>query len=227
MSVCTDVRALLETYDLNTTHLVMKSGTLADGKLQCDTNGVHIGDETPFGKIIALDFSIECERPITETPLKVKVYDYVTDDFIEKTFEEQVKPIVLRYAPLEVTECEEQVRSQAGRIYFSHRDIVDILEIEGNVVRIDKQMGYADGDFREYVKVKYTYGGDFPDVHRACVLLTASFVLGFIGSSTGGGSLNVQGYGRNYGARGKYHDVRQEFDRNAYQLLQKYVVGIV
>lgn len=222
-----EVRELLEQYELNTTHLVVKTGTVEDGKIFCDTNGVHVGDDTNFGKIteIGLDF-IACENPITDT-LKVKVYDYVSDAFIDKTFEEQVKPIVLRYAPLEVTECEEQVRSQAGRIYFSHRGIVDILEIEGSIVRIDKQMGYADGDFREYVKVRYTYGGEFADVHRACVLLTASFVLGFIGSSTGGGSLNVQGYGRNYGARGKYHDIRQEFDRNAYQLLQKYVVGIV
>lgn len=223
----TEVRELLEQYELNTTHLVVKTGTVEDGKIFCDTNGVHVGDDTNFGKIteIGLDF-IACENPITDT-LKVKVYDYVSDAFIDKTFEDQVKPIVLRYAPLEVTECEEQVRSQAGRIYFSHRGIVDVLEIEGSIIRIDKQMGYADGDFREYVKVKYTYGGEFADVHRACVLLTASFILGFIGSSTGGGSLNVQGYGRNYGARGKYNDIRQEFDRNAYQLLQKYVVGIV
>ena len=222
-----EVRELLEQYELNTTHLVVKSGTIEDGKIFCDTNGVHVGDDTNFGKITEIGFDfIVCENPITDT-LKVKVYDYVSDAFIDKTFEEQVKPIVLRYAPLEVTECEEQVRSQAGRIYFSHRGIIDILEIEGGVTHIDKLMGYADGDFREYVKVKYTYGGEFADVHRACVLLTASFVLGFIGSSTGGGSLNVQGYGRNYGARGKYHDIRQELDRNAYQLLQKYVVGIV
>ena len=222
-----EVRELLEQYELNTTHLVVKSGTVEDGKIFCDTNGVHVGDDTNFGKITEIGFDfIVCENPITDT-LKVKVYDYISDAFIDKTFEEQVKPIVLRYAPLDICECEEQVRSQAGRIYFSHRGIIDILEIEGSVTHIDKLMGYADGDFREYVKVKYTYGGEFADVHRACVLLTASFVLGFIGSSTGGGSLNVQGYGRNYGARGKYHDIRQELDRNAYQLLQKYVVGIV
>lgn len=222
-----EVRELLEQYELNTTHLVIKRGTIEDGKIFCDTNGVHVGDDTNFGKITEIGFDfIACENPITDT-LKVKVYDYVSDAFIDKTFEEQVKPIVLRYAPLEVTECEEQVRSQAGRIYLSHRDIHDILEIEGGIAHIDRQLGIIDGDFREYVKVRYTYGGQYADVHRACVLLTASFVLGFIGSSTGGGSLNVQGYGRNYGARGKYHDIRQELDRNAYQLLQKYVVGIV
>lgn len=222
-----EVRELLEQYELNTHHIVVKRGTISEGILTCDTNGVHVGDETNFGKITVIGFdTIECENPITDD-LKVKVYDYVSDAFIDKTFEDQVKPIVLRYAPLELSECTEQVRSQAGRIYLSHRDIHDILEIEGGIAHIDKQLGVIDGDFREYVKVRYTYGGQYADVHRACVLLTASFVLGFIGSSTGGGSLNVQGYGRNYGARGKYHDIRQEFDRNAYQILQKYVVGIV
>lgn len=222
-----EVRELLEQYELNTYHMVVKRGTISEGVLTCDTNGVHVGDETNFGKIIAIGLdTIECEEPI-EDDLKVKVYDYVTDAFIDKTYEEQVKPIVLRYAPLELSECTEQVRSQAGRIYLSHRDIHDILEIEGGIHRIDKQLGIVDGDFREYVKVRYTYGGEYADVKRACTLLTASFVLGFIGASTGGGSLNVQGYGRNYGARGKYHDIRQEFDRNAYQILQKYVVGIV
>lgn len=222
-----EVRSLLEQYELNTFHLVVKSGTIEEGKLYCDTNGVHVGDETNFGEITEVNIdSIACENPITGD-LKVKVYDYVSNEFIDKTFEQQVKPIVARYAPLDVTECTETVRSQNGRLYFSHRGIIEVLEIEGNIVRLEKDMGYADGEFREYVKVKYTYGGQYDDVKRACVLLTSSFVLGFIGASTGGGSLNVQGYGRNYGARGKYHDVRQEFDRVAYQLLQKYVVGII
>lgn len=222
-----EVRELLEQYDLNTTHLVLKRGTVADGKMYTDTNGVHVGDDTNFGKIteIGVDF-IACEQEITGD-LKVKVYDYVSDAFIDRTYEEQVKPIVLRYAPIGETECTEQVRSQAGRIYLSHRDIQEILEIEGSISRIDRKLGIVDGDFRQYVKVRYIYGSDFADVHRACVLLTASFVLGFIGSSTGGGSLNVQGYGRSYGARGKYHDIRQEMDRYAYQILQRHVVGIV
>lgn len=225
--ISADVRELLEPYELNTYHLLTKNGRVASGKLYCDTNGVHVGDETNFGKIVAVGVDcIECERPV-EPPLKVKVYDYVSDSFIEKAFREQVKPIVLRYAPLEVTECTEVVRSQNGRIYLSNRNILEILEIEGGVHRADYKLGIVDGDFRQWVRVKYTYGGEYEDVHRACVLLTASFVLGFIGASTGGGSLNVQGYGRNYGSRGKYHDVRQEFDRNAYQILQKYVVGIL
>ena len=222
-----EVRELLEAYELNTSHLVMKSGILADGKLTCDTSGIHVGDETPYGRITSLDFEVVCERPITELPLRVKVYDYVTDSFIDKTFEEQVKPIVLRYAPLEATECEEQLQSHYGRVYLSHRDIIDILEVDGGTFDVDKKQGILMGSFPPLVKVRYTYGGKYADVHRACVLLTASFVLGFIGSTTGGGSLNVQGYGRNYGARGKYNDIRQELDRNAYELLQKHVVGMV
>lgn len=223
-----EVRELLETYELNTTHLVVKSGEIEDGKITCGTDGVHVGDLTQYGKIVAIGLdTIECEEPILESPLKVKVYDYVTDAFIDKTFEEQVKPIVLRYAPLEETECEENCKREGDHIYLSHRHITEILSIDGGYRAMDHGQGIVYGNFPPLVKVRYKYGGEFPDVKRACVLLTASFVLGFIGSATGGGSLNVQGYGRNYGARGKYHDVRQELDRNAYQLLQKYVVGMV
>lgn len=224
-----EVRELLESYELNTSHLVVKNGEVVDGKLVCDVNGVHVGDLTQYGKIteIGLD-TLTCEQEIVSSPVKVRVYDYVTDSFIDKTYEEQVKPIVARYAPLDVTECDEWCLRRENKIYLSHRQITDILEIEhGSITSIDYNQGIVYGNFAPRVRVKYTYGGQFADVKRACVLLTASFVLGFIGASTGGGSLNVQGYGRNYGARGKYNDIRQEFDRTAYEILQKYVVGMV
>ena len=72
-----EVRELLEQYELNTTHSVVKRGTVENGKIFCDTNGVHVGDDTNFGKITEIGFDfIACENPITDT-LKVKVYDYV------------------------------------------------------------------------------------------------------------------------------------------------------
>ena len=86
-----EVRELLETYELNTTHLVVKSGTVADGKLVCDPNGIHVGDNTQYGKITNIDLDIvTCENAIEASPLKVQVYDYVTDNFIDKTYDEQV-----------------------------------------------------------------------------------------------------------------------------------------
>lgn len=222
-----EVRELLESYEVNSTHLVVRSGTISDGIWTGDVSEFHKGDLTPFGRILMIGFdTVTCENPITETTLKVKVYDYVSDDFIDKTYQEQVKPIVDRYAPRGENEewCD---REDNDRIYLSRHPVTDVEILEGGAIRsIDYRQGIVYGIFSPHVKVKYTSTiGE--DVHRAEVLLTASFILGFIGASTGGGSLNVQGYGRNYGARGKYHDVRQELDRNAYQLLQKYVVGMV
>lgn len=224
MQLLNDVRALIEPYHLNTSHTVYKSGDLVDGRLYTDTDGIHVGDLTPYGKIVSLDFCIVCERPITERKLQVKVMDYVTDEFIQRTFDTQIAPIVRRYAPIGVEQCSEWVKTKNGKGYLSHRDIVD-CRCTG-LSRVDSEQGIIYGSFADEVLVEYSYGGDFEDVARACALLTASFVLGYVGAETGGGSLSVQGYSRNYGARGKWHDTRQEFDRAAYELLQKYVVGI-
>jgi len=82
---------------------------------------------------------------------------------------------------------------------------------------------------KDNIKIDYEYGyAQAPDdLARAVVMLTASFALGFIGSRTGGGSLNVQGYGRNYGARGKFTDVRSDLDKYAYSICKKYVSGMI
>lgn len=76
-------------------------------------------------------------------------------------------------------------------------------------------------------KVDYTYGySTVPaDLKRAICMLTASFALGMLGSRTGGGSLSVQGHSRNYGARGKYHDARQELDAWSHSIIRRYVTG--
>jgi hypothetical protein len=81
---------------------------------------------------------------------------------------------------------------------------------------------------KDNIKVDYTYGyADVPDdIKRAVCMLTASFALGMIGSRTGGGSVGVQGYNRSYGARGKYHDARQELDKWAHAILRRYATGM-
>lgn len=74
------------------------------------------------------------------------------------------------------------------------------------------------------IKVTYTYGwADYPvDIKEAITQLTASLCLGFIGARTGGGSLSVQGFSRNFGSRGKYTDIRNDLDRWAHGLLDNY-----
>lgn len=79
------------------------------------------------------------------------------------------------------------------------------------------------------VKVVYTVGeSDYPaDVKEAMLYLAAEQALGFIGARTGGGSLNVQGFGRNFGQRGKWQDIRNDLKRQAMALLKKYMTGVV
>jgi len=79
------------------------------------------------------------------------------------------------------------------------------------------------------IKVDYEYGyADMPaDVSRAVAMLTASQALVMIGTRSGGGSLSVQGYSKNYGQRGKYTEYRDELEKWAYAILRNYVTGMM
>lgn len=86
---------------------------------------------------------------------------------------------------------------------------------------------FAKGD--RNLKVTYTYGwATCPDdIKEAMLYLTAEQALGFIGARTGGGTVSVQGYTRNYGARGKFQDVRNDMARQAHAILSKYFTRVV
>lgn len=102
---------------------------------------------------------------------------------------------------------------------------------------IDKDKGiiYSNRIFsknRKYIKdweIKYTYGFSelIDPIKQACVMLLAELVLGQIASQTGGGNINVQGVGRQYGRRGIYSDARDELIRRAFQILRRYMSGVV
>ena len=79
------------------------------------------------------------------------------------------------------------------------------------------------------IKVTYKYGmDDYPDdVFRAVEYLVCAKMLNLIGARTGGGSVQVQSHGRNYGNNGKYTDIRKEFILSAYQILRKYMTYVV
>ena len=79
------------------------------------------------------------------------------------------------------------------------------------------------------VKVIYTCGeSDYPsDVKEAILYLAAEQALGFIGARTGGGSISVQGFGRTFGERGKWQDIRNDLKRQAMFLLKSYMTGVV
>lgn len=85
---------------------------------------------------------------------------------------------------------------------------------------------------KDNIKITYTVGSDTipDDLEMAVAMLTTGYALTHVGSKTGGGSLGVDGYNRNYGNRGKYTDIKNEMDRHAMILLLNYtnqgVIGI-
>lgn len=86
---------------------------------------------------------------------------------------------------------------------------------------------FAKGDYN--IKITYTCGYVVcPDpVKEAVIYLVAEQALGFLGARTGGGSLSMQSYSRNYGTRGKFQDIRNDLSRQAHALLQPYMTSVV
>lgn len=86
---------------------------------------------------------------------------------------------------------------------------------------------FARGDYN--IKITYTYGyTECPDtIKEAVIYLAAEQALGFLGARTGGGSLSMQSYSRNYGTRGKFQDIRNDLSRQAYAILQPYMTSVV
>lgn len=86
---------------------------------------------------------------------------------------------------------------------------------------------FAKGDYN--IKVTYTYGyATCPDdIKEAIIYLCAEQALGFIGARTGGGSITMQSYGRNFGERGKYQDIRNDLSRQAHAILSPYMTSVI
>ncbi len=86
------------------------------------------------------------------------------------------------------------------------------------------------------IKVTYTYGFtdlvddngvEATDIHEAILNMVSKQALVFIGARTGGGSLSQTNWSRNYGDRGRYTDVINLMDQNAYAILRKYSTGVI
>lgn len=79
------------------------------------------------------------------------------------------------------------------------------------------------------IKVVYNIGSSTieDDLKEAIIMLTAEKSLAILADRTGGGNLNVQGYGRNFGDMGKYTNIRKDLKRSAMDILRNYKTGIV
>lgn len=77
------------------------------------------------------------------------------------------------------------------------------------------------------IKVTYKIDVSCDDrINRAIVLLSAEKVLNEIGNRTGGGSISIQGFSKNYGDRAKWTSFKQDLTRSAYSLLRSFLTGI-
>jgi len=86
---------------------------------------------------------------------------------------------------------------------------------------------FAKGDYN--IKVTYTYGYTTcpDDVKEAIIYLAAWQVLNHIGARTGGGSITMQSYGRQFGDRGKYTDIMLSLSQMGHALLSPYMTSVI
>jgi hypothetical protein len=79
------------------------------------------------------------------------------------------------------------------------------------------------------LRIKYTYGyTSMPvDIFEAVKFMVCEKILGLIEGRTGGGSLSVESFSRDYGARGKYTHIRNDFARQAYAIIRNYITSNV
>lgn len=111
--------------------------------------------------------------------------------------------------------------------------LVELIQEEG-IIRLNSV--FSEGVYGpvfprgiKNVKVTSMYGtDDYPSVVASAIKnLVAAKMLNVIGSRTGGGSLGVQAFNRNYGSHGKWTDIRKELVSTGYSLLRRYMTGVV
>ena len=119
--------------------------------------------------------------------------------------------------------------TQTGNLLLS----VELVQEEGI---LKSKVNFNEGSFDPVfpkgiynIKARYTYGyADTPDdICEAITIMTAKRILVQIGARTGGGSLSTESYNRNFGDRGKYTDVLNLMDQDAYNLLRPYKSAVV
>lgn len=115
-------------------------------------------------------------------------------------------------------------------------NLADAVELIGEEGIVKAKTNYSEAVYNtiflkghKNIKVTYKYGyDDYPDdVSEAIANLVAAKVLNLVGARTGGGSINIQGVGRNYGNEGKYMNIRKELVKMAYWNLKTYMTGVV
>ena len=107
---------------------------------------------------------------------------------------------------------------------------VELIAAEGIIKRKYSSINYRSRLWpkgEKNIKVTYKYGGSIAnDIEMALKKLACIEMLGLIEGRTGGGDLSVQNFGRGYGNRGKYTNIRNDFSRKALFTVRKYSTAV-
>lgn len=126
--------------------------------------------------------------------------------------------------------------------YDTTLNIVESVELDSEEGILIKKSSIVEGVMstvfpkgNKNIKVIYKYGYDdfidnnevLVDIKEAIIYMTAKRVLVQVGARTGGGSISSQAWSRNFGNRGKYNDMLNALDADAYEILKPYMTGVV
>jgi len=81
---------------------------------------------------------------------------------------------------------------------------------------------------RNNIKITYKIGGDITaELSFVVKAFSAIMILDNIEGRTGGGSLSVQGFSRDFGNMGRYSNIRKRLNGQAVSILKKYKSSVV
>ena len=130
----------------------------------------------------------------------------------------------------------EQIRYLVRETYYGSVDVtmIEVIGSEGIIRSLETTSIETTAvpifpKGKRNIAVTYTYGyTDLPSLlHTAVKYFVAEGILGQIADRTGGGNLSTQGWNRNWGERGKYTNIRNDFARKGLAAMQNYMTGVV
>ena len=139
--------------------------------------------------------------------------------------------LVLRHRPIVALLSISYTNVPSDQFYISPLAIQTIedegiLKAKANFNEANYVPIFARGQRNLRITYSFGYADPPPEVAEAIKYLVAEKILGHIASRTGGGNLNVQAFGRQYGSRGKFTEIRNELARDAIAILREYITGV-
>jgi hypothetical protein len=139
--------------------------------------------------------------------------------------------LILKHRPIVAVVAISYTNVVANQYFISPLSIQTIndegiLKAKANFNEANYTPVFARGE--RNLRVEYTFGGtDYPDdIAHIITCGMAEKALVQIGARTGGGSLSVQAFSRNYGPLGKYNDIRVDLNRQIVATIRRYLTGV-